>query len=46
MITAFMTTLVLWLPMFLMRKLFVNSLLVASQASEKVLDCKIELPID
>ena len=29
-----------------MRKLFVNSVKVASQASEKVLDCKIELPLD
>jgi len=46
MITALLTTLILWLPLYVMRKLFVNSLKVASQASEKVLDCKIELPLD
>ncbi len=46
MITSFLTALIVWLPSYLMRALLMNSLRVASQACEKVLDCKIELPID
>ena len=46
MVTALLTTLAIWLPLFILRRLFIHSLRVASQASEKVLDCKIEIPIE
>ena len=45
-ITALLVSLVLWLPMYVIKKLFIHSLMVASQASEKALGAKIELPID
>jgi hypothetical protein len=45
-ITSLLISLLLWLPMYLMRKVFMHSLMVASQASEKALGLKIDLPTD
>lgn len=45
-ITALLVSLALWLPMYVIKKLFIHSLMVASQASERALGAKIELPID
>ena len=45
-ITALLVSLALWLPMYVIKKLFIHSLMVASEASERALGAKIELPID
>ena len=46
MMTSLLVVLLLWLPLFILRRLFIHSLRVASHASEKVLDAKIEIPYE
>jgi hypothetical protein len=43
-ITALLVSLLMWLPMYIIRNVFIHSLMVASEASEKALGLKIDLP--
>jgi len=46
MVTALITTTILWLPMYVIRKLFLHSVITASRALEKCTGTTIEPPIN
>lgn len=44
-VTSLLIVLLMWLPVYLMRKIFISMIMVASQASEEVFGVKMDLPI-